>query len=181
MYDYFQSYERNSEISIRCAELQLRFLMSSDVYEREGLVDPLMEVLEHDLSVPNSSQVNGDINVNGDCTNHKISAWSLARCRNAVAITSRILLEPVSRHRKNGIFEKLLILDQWVVSGSMRQYFDKKHQTEFLVTIRHAMIHFVNSVAKFVIEASLHFTTHLIHRIINLWTDYSRCLNHSTN
>jgi hypothetical protein len=36
-HNYFSSQEVNTEFSVRSAELQLRFLMSSDLYEETGL------------------------------------------------------------------------------------------------------------------------------------------------
>jgi hypothetical protein len=36
-YDYICLHEENTKTAIRCAELQLRFLISSSVYERDGL------------------------------------------------------------------------------------------------------------------------------------------------
>ena len=37
-YDYFRPHEENTMMAIECAKLQYRLLVSSDVYEREGLL-----------------------------------------------------------------------------------------------------------------------------------------------
>jgi hypothetical protein len=38
LYDYFRPHEENTKMAIECAKLQYRLLMSSDVYERDGIV-----------------------------------------------------------------------------------------------------------------------------------------------
>lgn len=139
--------------------------MSSDLFEREGLVGSyfkriklkegrLMETVEQDLEVSTRAQVNGAVKVNGEKASVRRGENELKvnRCLNAATIVTRIPLEAISLQRKNGIFEKMLKLDQAIASGDTILRFKQVEEQEFLFVIRHAMIRFANSVAKSVIE-----------------------------
>jgi hypothetical protein len=137
--------------------------MSSDVYEKRGLVgkfahleiltaDPLMEILGQDLEF-NRPQIVGTALPNGDTAEEWSSAevvWR--RCRNAVMVVSRIPLEPLPGQRKNEIFVKLLELDRGIVSGKTKLKFTDNETMDFLVVIRGALIRYGNGAGKTVVE-----------------------------
>ena len=131
-----------------------------------------MEILDQELEIPTRPEVNQKVKVNGDKfqqsnkKTHNGVRWSLNRCRNIVAIVNRIPMEPISKQRRNGLFQKLMKLDQVVVSGSADFSLNKRHKQEFLLVIRHAIIRFAKSVARTVIEV-IHFKYRLIRRIIH--------------
>jgi hypothetical protein len=82
-------------------------------------------------------------------------------------IISRVALEPVSQGRKIGIFNKLLKLDQTIVSGNTPFTLKKLDKVQFLVVIRRSLIRFSNIVSKFVIEVIFFFKFHLTCRIMD--------------
>jgi hypothetical protein len=163
-YDCFCPHGENSTISIRCAELQFRFLMSSDLYENDSLVSTcgttsvlivafLINVLEQGLSVPTSTKVNRNLESYDDKStlSHGVK-WEQLRCHNAVVILSRLPLESIPLRQSRQIFNKLMHLDQEVVSRSDHLSLEKPQMIEFLVTIRRALIRFIKTVKRSVLE-----------------------------
>ena len=69
------------------------------------------------------------------------------RLTNALMIVSRIPLAPISRHQRSGIFEKLLKLDQAIVSGNIILLLDELDKTNILVVLRRALHRFVGNAA----------------------------------
>ena len=130
-----------------------------------------MEILEQELEIPPRPEVHENAKVNGDNSGqsnkeaHKGGQLRLNRCRNAVAIIDRIPMEPISQRRRNGLFEKLMKLDQVVISRKTDISLKKLDKQEFLVAIRHAIIRFAKSVARTVVEV-MPFICNLIRRTI---------------
>ena len=111
-----------------------------------------MEVLVLDLEVPTSALVNGNVETNGDNSTLK-QKWRLMRLCNAVMIVSRISLEPISLQRKNVFFDKLLELDQAVVSGNLDEFLKKTFdKTGLLAVLRCALNRFVGAIARDAVE-----------------------------
>jgi hypothetical protein len=131
-----------------------------------------MEILDQELEIPTLPEVNQKVKVNGNKSGqinketHNGVQWNLNRCRNFVAIVNRIPMEPISQRRRSGLFQKLMKLDQNIVSGSADFSLKKRHKQEFLLVIRHAINRFAKSVARTVIEVN-YFKYRLIHRIIH--------------
>ena len=112
-----------------------------------------MEVLEEDLGVPTPPLVNGNVEANGDNLTGGEQEWRLVQLYNAIMIVSRIPLEPISLQRKNKLFEKLLNLDQAIVSGKIGLRLRKTlHKTDLLVMLRRALNRFVSVIARDVVE-----------------------------
>jgi hypothetical protein len=141
-YSSFFTKDETSPFALRCAEVQLRFLMSSDLYERKGLLNTLLDVLEEDLAIPAPGS---DANSQSAKSDGDVNAW---RCCNSVMIVARIPLEPIPRDHKNTIFEKLMELDKYLVrmSGKMNG------NLEILIVVRRALIRFVGVVGKTTVE-----------------------------
>ena len=142
-YSSFFNKDETSPFALRCAEVQLRFLMSSDLYERKGLLNRLLDVLEEDLAIPASESEGNSQSAKSD---EDVNAWR--RCCNAVTITARIPLEPIPRDHKNTIFEKLVELDKYLVGMSGKM----DGNLEILIVVRRAVIRFVGVVGKTTIE-----------------------------
>lgn len=142
-YSSFFTKDETSSFALRCAEVQLRFLMSSDLYERKGLLNTLLDVLEEDLAIPASES---DVNTQSAKSDEDVNAWR--RCCNAVMIVARIPLEPIPRDHKNTIFGMLVELDKYLVgmSGKMNG------GLEILIVVRRALIRFVGVVGKTTVE-----------------------------
>ena len=144
--------EDSSPFAVRCAEMQLLFLMSSDLYERRGLLNVLLEVLEEDLATSiTESEVDES---EGDVT-------ALRRRSNALAILARIPLEPIPVDQANKIFDKLLELDKHFV----RMPGKTMGNVDFLVVVRRALIRFVAVVRKSTVEVSFCASPSLTYRI----------------
>ncbi len=112
-----------------------------------------MEVLDEDLEVPTSPLFNGNVESNRDNLKHGGHEWRLMRLHNAIMLVSRIPLETISLQRKNRLFEKLLNLDQAIVSGNIGLPLRKTlHKTDLLLVLRHAMNRFVSVIARDVVE-----------------------------
>lgn len=159
--------EESSPFVMKCAEIQLQFLMSSDLYERKGLFNILLEILEEDLEVPttasNIDEAEGDMN-----------SW--VRRSNALAIVARILLEPIPGEHTNTIFGKLLELDKYFVgmSGKMTR------KVDFLVVVRRALLRFIGVAGKAAVEVQclIHLSNEendaLMDSLIRLYTSLDK-------
>ena len=76
---------------------------------------------------------------------------------NAVMIVSRIPLEPIPLQWKNLLFEKLLELDQAIVSGKLGLPLKKTlDKTDLLVVLRCAMNRYVSIITRDAVEV-MHF------------------------
>ena len=113
-----------------------------------------MDILESNLEMQMSPQVNGTAIVNGDKSDfsEKQSKQKWMRASNAVTIVARLPLEPIPRYRKNAIFNKLLQLDKTVASNSVKLPWNLENKAVFLTIIRRALIRYVNTVEKWIIE-----------------------------
>jgi hypothetical protein len=155
-YDYTMRHEENSEFSVRCADLQFRFLMSSDLYERPGLMstffhlilltsDPLVESIIDILHRPGNVQSNGIVDGEKDSSNR------LEPVRNVLAIISRIPLEPIPRSLRDSVFMELISLDRALIYGLIPQITDNEITSQVLATTRRSLFRLIDTVSKDVI------------------------------
>jgi hypothetical protein len=117
--------------------------MSSDLYERMGLLNTLLDVLEEDLATrAPTSEVNSQSGKSGG----EVNGWR--RYCNTVTIVARIPLEPIPLDHKNAIFGKLVGLDRYLVAMSGKV----NGNLEILILVRRALIRFVGVVGKTTVE-----------------------------
>lgn len=114
----------------------------------------MLEILDSHIEVPTSSLVNGNVETNGDKSTVK-QEWRLMKLCNAVKIVSRIPLGPIPLQWKNLLFERLLELDQAIVSGKLglplKETLDK---TDLLVVLRCTMNRYVSTIARDAVEVT---------------------------
>jgi hypothetical protein len=131
--------------------------MSSDLYERENLIGTflvcelitvsLMSILREDIGL-STSQHNG-------LANRRTSAMKQRKCLNAVAILSRIPLEPISARFKIDISADLLKLDKLTISRNDGLHFTETSRLGFLIFVRSASVRFLKSATRTNLE--VHF------------------------
>jgi len=156
-YDYSLQHEENSEFASRCANLQYRFLISSDLYERLGLIrkfplshslltlDPMMEAIIEILHRP------GNVQSNGTVTSETTQAKHLKPLRNVLTIISRIPLEPIPIPLRNSVSMELISLDRALIYGLIPQFTNEQATIEVLIVIRRALVRFIDVASKDVI------------------------------
>ena len=156
-YDYSLQHEGNNEFAARCAGLQYRFLISSDLYEKLGLIgtfplfhsvltlDPLMEAIIEILHRPGNVQSNGIVNSETTPANH------LKPLRNVLAIISRIPLEPIPIPLRDSVSMELISLDRALIYGLIPQLTNEQATIEVLIVIRRALVRFIDVASKEVI------------------------------
>ena len=148
LYSNFRAEDDFSPFALRCTEVQLRFLMSSDLYERKGLFDTLLDILEEDLAIPAiGSEGNHE---NSDQRERNDRLWK--RCCNALTIVARIPSGPVSTDHKREIFDKLLELDKNFVGMTSEWDGTCGNLVDHLIVVRRALIRFVSVVGKSTVE-----------------------------
>jgi hypothetical protein len=149
-------HEDNNVLAVRCAELQYRFLMSSDLYETPGLIsmfifrpwlisDPLIGTIIEMLHRPGNTRSNGV--VNGEIS----SSGDLHAFRNALEVISRLPLEPITPSLRDSVFTELISLDRALIYRLVPQLADHPMEVDVLTSTRRALVRLIEPVSRDVI------------------------------
>lgn len=103
-----------------------------------------MEIIIETLRRPGNVQNNG---INGEAA----PSGHVKASRNALAIISRIPLEPISVSLRDSVYKELISLDRALIYGLIPQLTGNEATIDALTITRRAIVHLIDAVSKDVI------------------------------